>query len=195
MARSVAPLANSLSGRLLLAMPGMPDPRFDRSVIAICVHDSEGALGISLDTELDGLTLHALLEDLEIEPGSAPDCPVLHGGPVEPGRGFVLHSPEWRGDGTLLVGPVETPHWGLTGSRDVLRAIAEGQGPAQWLVALGYAGWGAAQLDGEMRHHGWYAAQGHGRLVFDTVPEGRWAAAWRAEGIDPALLAPTTGTA
>ena len=195
MIRDGAPLPNSLAGRLLLAMPGMPDPRFDRAVVAICVHDAEGALGISLDAELEGLTLHTLLEDLEIEPGLAPDGPVLHGGPVEPGRGFVIHSPEWRGEGTIAVGPVERPHWALTGSRDVLRAIAEGQGPARWLVALGYAGWGTGQLDGEMRRHGWYAAQGSAGLIFDTVPEARWAAAWRAEGIDPAVLAPTTGTA
>ena len=190
MKRNADPIANSLAGRLLLAMPGMPDPRFEHSVLALCVHDAGGALGIGIGEEL-GLTLHALLDDLEILRGVAPDTPVLLGGPVEPNRGFVLHSPEWDGEGTLRVGP----HWSLTGSRDVLRAIAEGTGPARWLVALGYAGWGAGQLDGEMREHGWYAAEGRAGVLFDTHTQARWAATWRAEGIDPALLANTTGHA
>jgi putative transcriptional regulator len=180
---------------MLLAMPGMPDPRFDRAVVALCVHDSDGALGIGLDTELEGLTLHGLLEDLEIPAGVAPDCPVLYGGPVEPGRGFVVHSAEWEGEGTLRVGEEEAPLWALTGSRDVLRAIAEGHGPNRWVVALGYAGWGAGQLDGEMRRHGWYAADGHFDIAIAATPEARWTSLWHAEGIDPALLAPETGRA
>ena len=196
MTPNAKPFPNSLAGRLLLAMPGMPDPRFQHSVLAMCVHDADGALGIGIGEEL-GLTLHALLDDLDIPRGVAPDVPVLSGGPVERHRGFVLHSPDWpRADstnreGTLAVGP----HWSLTGSRDVLRAIAEGTGPAHWLVALGYAGWGAGQLDGEMREHGWYAAEGRAGVLFDTHTQARWAATWRAEGIDPALLAKTTGHA
>lgn len=180
-----------LAGRLLLAMPGMPDPRFDGAVIAMCVHDANGALGVGIGHALDGITLHALLTDLEIDPGKAPDVDVHHGGPVEPGRGFVLHSPEWHGDGTLEVGP----EWSLTTSRDVLSAIAEGRGPERWLVALGYAGWGPGQLDGEMRSHGWHAAAGHAEILFDMEWDERWSEAWRAEGIDPALLANVTGRA
>ncbi|HZV11099.1 MAG TPA: YqgE/AlgH family protein, partial [Novosphingobium sp.] len=125
--------ASYLSGRLLLALPGMPDPRFEEAVIALCVHDAQGALGVGVGALLDGITLHNLLEDLEIDTGIAPDVDVHYGGPVEPHRGFVLHSPEWQGDGTLVVGP----HWALSTSRDVLVAIAEGRGPRQWLVALG----------------------------------------------------------
>ena len=175
--------ATYLEGRLLLAMPGMPDPRFARSVIAMCAHNAEGALGIGIG--------HALLEDLDIDPGAVPDGPVLRGGPVEPQRGFVLHTPDWHSDGTMTRGT----HWSLTGSRDILEAIAKGEGPAHWLIALGYAGWSAGQLDGEMRSHGWYAAQGRATVMFETATTARWTAAWKAEGIDPALLANVTGRA
>lgn len=183
--------AQSLAGRLLLAMPGMPDPRFDEAVLALCMHDTDGALGIGVGHVLEGVTLHHLLNDLNIVPGHAPDCEVHHGGPVEPQRGFVLHSPDWAGEGTLPV----CGQWSLTGSRDVLVAIAEGRGPSRWLVALGYAGWGSGQLDAEMRQHGWYAAEGRATVLFDEPVERRWSAAWRADGIDPAHLTNVTGRA
>jgi len=183
--------AQSLAGRLLLAMPGMPDSRFEEAVLAMCMYDKDGALGIGIGQVLDDVTLHNLLDDLNIPTGHAPDCEVHHGGPVEPQRGFVLHSPDWAGEGTLLV----SDQWSLTGSRDILVAIAEGRGPARWLVALGYAGWGEGQLDAEMRQHGWYAAEGRGGILFDEPVEHRWSAAWRAEGIDPAHLTNVTGRA
>ncbi len=183
--------AQYLAGRLLLAMPGMGDPRFDHAAIALCVHDENGAFGLDVATIREGVRLHALLEELDIDPGLAPDCPVLHGGPVEPGRGFVLHSSDWGGDESLAVEPLGK----LSASLDVLRAIAEGRGPSRWLIALGYAGWGPGQLDSEMRRHGWYAAEGRSAILFDTPVERRWTAAWRAEGIDPALLASETGRA
>jgi hypothetical protein len=107
-------------------MPGMPDPRFEEAVLALCMHDKDGALGIGVGQVLEGVTLHNLLDDLNIPTGHAPDCEVHHGGPVEPQRGFVLHSPDWEGEGTLLV----CEQWSLTGSRDILVAIAEGRGPA-----------------------------------------------------------------
>lgn len=180
-----------LSGRLLLAMPGMFDPNFDHAVIALCQHDADGAFGIGVGHIRAGLTFRELLEDIGIEPGVAPDCPVHHGGPVEPGRGFVLHSPEWTSDETVRIDGL----CALSASLDVLRAIAAGTGPEKWLIALGYAGWGAGQLDGEMRHHGWHAAEGHPEVLFEKAAAGRWQAAWRAEGIDPALLASETGQA
>ena len=180
-----------LPGRLLLAMPGMPDPRFAGAAIAMCVHDENGALGIGIDSLLNGITLHPLLRDLGIDPGVAPDCGVVMGGPVESNRGFVLHSTDWTAEGSLIVSDA----WSLSASREVLVAIAEGRGPRQWLVALGYAGWGAGQLDGEMRQHGWFAAQGRGEILFDTPASARWKKAWMAEGIDPALLANVTGRA
>ena len=183
--------AEYLDGRLLLAMPGMPDPRFAHSVIAMCAHNAEGALGIGVGHEMTGVRLHALLKDLDIDPGKVADIPVLRGGPVEPQRGFVLHSGEWHSSGTMA----RSEHWSLTGSRDILEAIAEGKGPQHWLVALGYAGWSAGQLDGEMRHHGWYAAQGWPQVLFDTPTKSRWTASWKAEGIDAALLANVSGHA
>jgi putative transcriptional regulator len=183
--------AQYLSGRLLLAMPGMFDPRFDRSVIAMCTHDEDGAFGVGVGHAREGLHFHSVLRELDIDPGAAPDCPVLDGGPVEPGRGFVLHSTDWGGQGTMEVAGL----CALSASLDVLRAIAEGRGPDRWLIALGYAGWGPGQLDAEMRHHGWFAAGGHSAVLFETPLEDRWSAAWKAEGIDPALLANVTGRA
>jgi putative transcriptional regulator len=183
--------AQYLAGRILLAMPGMGDPRFERAVIAMCVHDEHGALGIGIGSVREDVTLHSLLSDIGIDPGAAPDGPVLNGGPVEPSRGFVLHSNDWGGSGSVEVQPL----CALSASMDVLRAIAEGRGPSKWLVALGYAGWGAGQLEGEMRQHGWHAAQGRSEILFETPVNARWAATWRAEGIDPSHLVSQTGRA
>ena len=183
--------AEYLTGKLLLAMPGMGDPRFDHAVIAMCLHDATGAFGIGVGQPRQGVKLRALLKDVGIDPGRTPDVPVMDGGPVEPGRGFVLHTPDWTSDGTVKIDGLCS----LTGTLDVLRAIAEGKGPARWLVSLGYAGWGAGQLDGEMRRHGWVAATGRTEILFGTDPASRWAAAWRAEGIDPGALANVTGSA
>lgn len=183
--------AQYLSGRLLLAMPGMFDPNFDHAVIAMCQHDADGAFGVGIGHVRAGLRFRELLEDVGIDPGLAPDRPVHHGGPVEPGRGFVLHSNDWRGEETVEIKGL----CALSASLEILRAIAAGTGPEHWLIALGYAGWGAGQLDGEMRHHGWYAAAGHPEILFATEADGRWRATWRAEGIDSALLASETGHA
>jgi putative transcriptional regulator len=180
-----------LSGRLLLAMPGMGDPRFERSVIAMCQHDENGAFGLGIGHLRTGASLHSLMQELDIDPGQAPDVPIHNGGPVEPGRGFVLHSNDWGGAELLTV----VPFGAVSASLDILRAIAEGRGPNRWLIALGYAGWGPGQLDNEMRYHGWYAAEGRTEIVYDRPAESRWAATWRAEGIEPSLLASETGSA
>jgi putative transcriptional regulator len=190
-----------LSGQLLLSMPGIGDPRFERTVIAMCLHDAEGALGIVVNRAHDGLTVRALMAQLEVDPGTTPeDAIVMHGGPVEPARGFVLHSPDYSGQGTIAVssasGPGETaPAWGLTSTIDVLRDIAAGKGPARWLAALGYTGWGPGQLDGEMTRHGWLAAPGGTALLFDTPVTQRWAAAYRGLGIDVDNLSAVAGRA
>lgn len=183
--------AEYLAGRILLAMPGMVDPNFERSVIAMCVHDENGALGVGIGHIRMGIGFHDLLAEVGIDPGVSPDCPVHHGGPVEPGRGFVLHSPDWSDPDTI-----EVPSLGaLSASLEVLKAIAEGRGPEKWLMALGYAGWGAGQLDQEMRYHGWFAAAGKPEILFETRADKRWAATWKAEGINPAQLVGRTGTA
>jgi putative transcriptional regulator len=186
---------NFLSGKLLLAMPGMSDPRFERAVIAICIHDENGAIGIGIGHKRAGISFRALLRQLDIDPGEAPDCAVHHGGPVEPGRGFVLHSTDWDGQDSIVVNGPDGQSFAMTGTVDILRAIAEGRGPSNWIVALGYAGWGEGQLDEEMTRHGWFAARGQSRILFDTPTDERWAAAFKAEGIDPRLLASETGAA
>lgn len=184
-----------LSGKLLLAMPGMADPRFDRAVIAVAVHDEHGAVGIGIGQLRAGIRFRSLLKQLEVDPGEAPDCAVHHGGPVEPGRGFVLHSIDWGGQDTIQVAGPDGPLYAMTGTIDVLKAIAEGRGPERWLIALGYAGWGEGQLDEEMTRHGWFAADGGAELLFDKPTAERWDAAFRAEGIDPRLLVGETGAA
>lgn len=190
--------ARYLSGQFLLALPGMSDPRFARAVIAMCVHDDEGAMGVGIGHVLGDLGLHALLEQVGIPHGVAPDAPVHWGGPVEPSRGFVLHSTDWSGQDTIeIVGEVtgKGAGWGLTGTLDILRALSEGRGPSRWLVALGYAGWGAGQLDAEMTRHGWLTAAATPEVLFETGAEVRWNAALKASGIDPRLLSSTSGTA
>ena len=184
-----------LSGKLLLAMPGMSDPRFERAVIAMCVHDKNGAVGIGIGHKRAGLRFRTLLKQLEIDPGKAPDCAVHHGGPVEPGRGFILHSTDWGGQDTLQVNGPSGAIFAMTGTIDVLKAIAEGRGPAQWIAALGYAGWEEGQLDEEMTRHGWFAADGSGEILLDTPTDERWAAAFKAAGVDPRLLSSQTGAA
>ena len=161
-----------LSGKLLLAMPGMADPRFERAVIALCVHDENGAVGIGIGHKRAGHPLpRRCSEQLEIDPGEAPDCAVHHGGPVEPGRGFVLHSSDWGGQDTLQVNGDERRAFAMTGhDRRAQAPSPRGAGPSQWIVALGYAGWGEGQLDEEMTRHGWFAAGGSRRSCSTRRP-------------------------
>lgn len=180
-----------LTGQLLLAMPGIGDPRFERSVIAICQHDEDGALGIGIGRIMPRMGLHALLDQFGIEARAVPDVPIHSGGPVEPQRGFVLHSLDWGGQDSLQVGH----KWGLTATIDVLRVIGTDKGPSRWLVALGYAGWGPGQLDGELLRHGWQIGEGNDEILFDTPVDERWTTAFAAQGIDPRLLATDSGHA
>ncbi|HEY0164875.1 MAG TPA: YqgE/AlgH family protein [Sphingomicrobium sp.] len=184
-----------LSGKLLLAMPGMADPRFERAVIALCVHDENGAVGIGIGHARAGIRFRGLLKQLDIDPGEAPDKSVHHGGPVEPGRGFILHSTDWGGQDTLHVVGQNGDLCAMTGTIDVLKAIAEGRGPALWIAALGYAGWGEGQLEEEMTRHGWFAADASAAILFDTATEERWSAAFKSQGVDPRLLSSETGVA
>lgn len=184
-----------LSGKLLLAMPGMSDPRFERAVIAMCIHDENGAIGVGIGHKRAGITFRGLLRQLDIEPGEAPDCAVHHGGPVEPGRGFVLHSTDWGGQDSVQVNGDNGAIFAMTGTIDVLKAIAEGRGPSRWIVALGYAGWEEGQLESEMTRHGWFAARTEPRILFEIPTDERWAASFKAEGIDPRLLTSETGAA
>ncbi len=184
-------LSRYLTGQFLLAMPGISDPRFDHAVIAMCAHDSHGAMGIGIGEQIDDLGLHEILDQFDIATGVAPNAPVHLGGPVEPGRGFVLHSNDWGGQDTIDV----AGRWSLSGTIDILRAIAEGRGPSRWVVALGYAGWGAGQLDGEMTRHGWFNTPGTPELIYDVATGDRWSRGFASAGIDPRLLASSAGTA
>ena len=180
-----------LSGQFLLAMPGIGDPRFEKAVIAMCVHDEDGALGIGLGRIVPRIGFHGLLKQLDIAPGVAPDRAIHAGGPVEPQRGFILHSPDWESSESVDVGG----RWKLSATLEILRAIAEGRGPARWIAALGYAGWGGGQLEEEMGRHGWFVTPGTEDLLYDCEVDTRWAAAFRSAGVDPRLLAAQSGTA
>lgn len=178
-------------GRLLLALPGMEDERFAYSAIALCVHDADGALGIALGEEMEGVGLRDLLRSFDIDGSQVPDRPVLRGGPVEPRRGFVLHSLDWAGQDMVQA----SAHWALSGSLDILKAIAEGRGPQRYLVALGYAGWGAGQLEQEMAGDSWFLADGDANLLFDVPASRKWSAAFAAAGVDSAHLVSGAGSA
>ena len=180
------------SDSLLLSMPGIGDPRFERAVIAMCVHDEDGALGIMANSALDGLTVRALMQQLDVDPGVTPeDATVMLGGPVEPSRGFVLHSPDYDGQSTISV----AGRWGLTSTLDVLKDIAAGKGPRLWMAALGYTGWAAGQLDEELTRHGWQTAPGDPALLFETPPDRRWPEAFGQIGVDVGFLSATAGRA
>ncbi|MEG3143812.1 YqgE/AlgH family protein [Sphingomonas sp. RT2P30] len=180
-----------LTGQFLLAMPGIGDPRFDRAVIAVCAHDPQGAIGIGIGATIEGLGLHDLLEQFEIAPGVSPNAPIHFGGPVDSRRGFVLHSPDWSGQDTIDV----AGRWALSGTIDILKALADGTGPRRWLVALGYAGWGEGQLDEEMTRHGWFNVPGDLGLLYDVDVSARWHGGFISAGIDPAMLASAAGHA
>jgi putative transcriptional regulator len=183
--------ATFLTGQFLLAMPGISDPRFAQAVIAVCAHDEKGAMGVGIGATIAGLGLHDVLKQVEIEPGDAPNAPIHFGGPMETRRGFVLHSRDWGGTDTIDV----AGKWSLSGTLDALRAIASGKGPSRWLVALGYAGWAAGQLDNEMTRHGWLNVDEGDGMLFDTDAANRWARGFGAAGIDPRLLGSESGHA
>ncbi|MCW0197089.1 YqgE/AlgH family protein [Sphingopyxis sp.] len=179
------------TGQLLLALPGIGDPRFAHAVIAMISHDEEGAMGIGVADPIDGMTVGAVLDQLEIGHDGPLDQPVFLGGPVEPSRGFVLHSRDWGGEGAVQV----ADRWMVSSSHDILRAIGEGRGPARWLVALGYAGWSPGQLEEEMVRHGWHVTPGSDALLFETPPTSRWQAAFAEAGVDARLLTTEGGEA
>lgn len=179
------------AGRMLLAMPGMSDPNFARAAIAMCVHDENGAMGLDLGHAIEGLSVSGLLESFGIEAPHLAHVPVVRGGPVEAQRGFVLHSGDWSGQDSLVV----TDEWRLSGSMDILKAVAEGKGPTRFIVALGYSGWAAGQLEYEMTHHGWFLGSMVPVELARLAPGQRWDACFAACGVDSRLLAGAMGQA
>lgn len=181
-----------LTGQLIVAMPGMGDPRFNKSVIYLCAHSEEGAMGLVVNREMKELTFPDLLSQLDIEPApSTTPIRVQFGGHVESSRGFVLHSPDYLQDSTLVV----DDDVALTATVDILRAIADGSGPSSRLLALGYAGWGPGQLDSEIKDNGWLHVQADDDLVFDTDLSSKWERAMTKIGIDPFMLSDVAGHA
>lgn len=182
-----------LSGRLIIAMPGMPDPRFAKSVIYLCAHSAEGAMGLVINRSMDSIDFPGLLEQIGLEPpaGEGEPIEVHFGGPVESGRGFVLHSPDYIHEATLVV----DSHVALTATVDILKAIAEGDGPRRRLLALGYAGWGPGQLDNEIMANGWLHVDADDDLVFGADLDAKWERAMKKLGIDPSMLSDSAGHA
>lgn len=184
--------AETLTGQLLIAMPAMEDPRFSQSVILVCAHTDEGAMGIVLNRPLAKPTFEALLRQLDVTPAPpARQIRLCEGGPVDHGRGFVLHSGDWTGDGSLQV----ADDLALTASLDVLQELAQGRGPRHGLLALGYASWGPGQLDREMGENVWLNAPAEHALLFDEAYETKWRRALATLRIDPLLLSAAAGHA
>ncbi len=181
-----------LTGQLLVAMPGMSDPRFARSVICLCAHSPEGAMGLVLNQPLPKLSFDDLLAQLKLDPvPPARRIRMTQGGPVEGGRGFVLHTADWETEGSLRV----AAGLALTASVEILKAIAEGGGPREGLLALGYAGWGPGQLDDEIQHNAWLNVPADEALLFAEQPDQLWRAAMARLGIDPSALSGSAGHA
>lgn len=184
----------NLSGKLLIAMPGMGDPRFERSVVFLCAHSGDGAMGLIVNKPSPDLTFGQLLHQLDIP---VPDDParsirVHFGGPVENVRGFVLHSSDYGGEGSTLK---IDERFGMTATLDVLQAIARGDGPQSSLLALGYAGWGPGQLEDEILGNGWLTCDASPDLVFSGQDETKWSRALGTLGIDPQSLSAAAGRA
>lgn len=181
-----------LTGQLLVAMPTMEDPRFAHSVIYVCVHSEDGAMGLVLNQYLGEVTFPDLLEQVGIDIGAADrDIRVHFGGPVDAERGFVLHTADYVHDGTMLVGEGTA----LTATVDILRAIAEGAGPSRFVLALGYAGWAPGQLESEIEANGWLSVSADTDIVFDPDLASKWHRAIGKLGIDPAMLSVEAGHA
>ena len=184
--------ADYLTNQLLIAMPMMGDPNFAQTVTLICEHSADGALGLILNKPLS-MRMSEIFDQLEIElpKGELRERQVLRGGPMQTDRGFVVHRAFGQWDSTLTVS--DTIH--VTTSRDILAAMARGQGPSEAVVALGYAGWQGGQLEDEIRANAWLSAPVDSRLIFDMPFESRWQAAGRLLGIELALISPVSGNA
>ena len=183
----------TLNGQLLIAMPGMGDPRFEKSVIFMCAHSEDGALGLIVNKPSPELALSTLLQQLDIDVGEPKRNIRVHfGGPVENGRGFVLHSGDYSGnDSTLQVDDA----FGMTATLDVLEDIARGTGPNSALLALGYSGWGPGQIEAEILQNGWLTCDAQPELVFGSDDSRKWEAALKTLGVDPLSLSATAGRA
>lgn len=181
-----------LEGQLLIAMPAMTDERFERSVVYLCAHNEEGAMGLIVNKVLDSISFDDLLSQLDIEPVQTGAVPHVHfGGPVESGRGFVLHSSDYMQDSSIAVDDTTA----LTATVDILRDLAAGGGPKRRLLAIGYAGWGPGQLESEIHENAWLHAPADADLLFGDEDDTKWNRALKSLGVDVSLLSGTAGRA
>ena len=185
--------STELAGKCLISMPDMPDPRFQSSVIFLCAHSAEGAMGLIINKRAADVKLSDLMDQLSIPKGTSErEWPVYFGGPVEHGRGFVLHTSEYRSE---LSSMDAGPDLAMTATIDILEDIGAEKGPERVLIALGYAGWGPGQLEQEIAANGWLVAQVGPEIIFDLPDAQKWAAALGTLGIDPAILSSSGGRA
>lgn len=196
MAKS-ASTSGYIGGQLLVATPAMTDSRFKQAVIYMCMHNEEGALGLVLNKALASPTPAELFQQLDIDPPTESDMRyTIWGGPVEPERGFVLHSLDYKREDTASVGG---DRFGLTASLEILRDMARGAGPAKSILALGHSGWGPGQLDRELQDNGWFVVPSDDALIFDGDYDGKWARSLAklggTLGKDPGLFSSTSGRA
>lgn len=192
----------NLTGSLLISTPAIGDPRFARSVIYVCTHSADGTFGLVVNRPIPMLRLGQVLEQIGLAPtGAVPDAPVLGGGPVETQRGFVLHRDDWprQAAGQPAGLPAAQALPGglmLSASTEVLAAIARGEGPSEWLLALGYAGWGPGQLEGEIAQNAWLTRPADPALIFAAERgDALWIRALRGMGVEPASLSARAGRA
>ncbi|HKJ72517.1 MAG TPA: YqgE/AlgH family protein [Alphaproteobacteria bacterium] len=184
--------AGYLDGQLLLATPSIGDDRFARTVIYMCAHDKDHALGLVINRRLNSLTFRQLLGQLDIDVGKpARDVVVHSGGPVEEGRGFVLHSADYVQESTLIISETVA----LTATVDILKAIAVGEGPTHSLLAIGCAGWGPGQLEQEIQMNGWLHTEADDELIFHTELSQKWSRAMSKIGVDVSMLSSDVGHA
>lgn len=182
-----------LTGKLLIAMPGMSDPRFEHSVVFMCSHSDEGAMGLIVNKRADDVHLSDLLDQLDIKPDSPGyNLPVHFGGPVEGARGFVLHSPDYT---SSLQSLHVSDEFSMTATLDILEDIAVGTGPAHAMLMLGYAGWGPMQLENEISMNGWLTTEASSELIFGLADGEKWGAALKTLGVDALTLSASAGRA
>ena len=187
-----ATAGDNLTGHFLIAMPSLNDSFFNRAVTYICEHDENGSFGLIINQETE-IQLKQVLEEMKIESAGTPDKDqtIFIGGPVDQGRGFILHRPAGNWSSSLVVENGVT----LTTSKDILQAIANNQGPEDCIVTLGYAGWAAGQLEQEMASNTWLSCPADEQIIFNTPVEERWKAAAKLIGVDLSLLSNDTGHA
>jgi putative transcriptional regulator len=183
---------SNLTGQFLIAMPTMPDVRFAHAVIYICTHNETGAMGLIVNRHYGAIDTRALFEQLDIKVDeNVPDMPVHYGGPVESSRGFILHTTDYTQDTSMRV----ADDVAMTATMDILKAVAEGNGPVQRMLFLGYSGWGAGQLEQEIQDGGWLLVPHDTELLFDRNIDSKWERAIQKLGFSPGLLSTETGHA